>query len=82
MSPRNGRFDGRRAWCLGIAQAEVFADRWRKQMSDEELSTRARLRIGTTLKGKYKLDRVLGVGGMAVVYAATHRNRNRVAVNP
>ncbi|MGO8992026.1 MAG: hypothetical protein ACLQVI_01770 [Polyangiaceae bacterium] len=51
-------------------------------MSDEELSTRARLRIGTTLKGKYKLDRVLGVGGMAVVYAATHRNRNRVAVNP
>ncbi|MGO9710320.1 MAG: protein kinase domain-containing protein [Polyangiaceae bacterium] len=49
-------------------------------MSEDELSTRARLRVGTTLKGKYQLDRILGVGGMAVVYAATHRNRNRVAV--
>jgi serine/threonine-protein kinase len=56
------------------------AERRRKQMSDDELSTRARLRVGTTLKGKYTLDAVLGVGGMAVVYAATHRNRNRVAV--
>ncbi len=37
-------------------------------------------RVGTTLRGKYTLDRVLGVGGMAVVYAATHRNRARFAV--
>jgi serine/threonine-protein kinase len=36
--------------------------------------------IGTVLRGKYLLDRVLGVGGMAVVYAATHRNQKRFAV--
>jgi serine/threonine-protein kinase len=48
------------------AKAEVFA--------------RASLRVGQVVKGKYRLDRVIGVGGMAVVYAATHRNQKRVAV--
>lgn len=37
-------------------------------------------RVGTLLKGKYRLERLLGVGGMAAVYAATHRNGSRVAV--
>ena len=37
-------------------------------------------RIGTVLRGKYRLDRILGAGGMAAVYAAEHRNGNRVAV--
>jgi serine/threonine-protein kinase len=37
-------------------------------------------RLGTWLGGKYRLDAVLGSGGMAVVYAATHRNKKRVAV--
>jgi eukaryotic-like serine/threonine-protein kinase len=37
-------------------------------------------RVGTTLRDKWKLDAVLGVGGMAVVYAATHRNGTRAAV--
>ncbi len=49
-------------------------------MSDPFLA-RAQRRVGTVLRGKYRLDRVLGVGGMAAVYAATHlRNGNRVAV--
>ena len=29
-------------------------------------------RVGTVLCGKWRLDRLLGVGGMAAVYAATH----------
>ena len=37
-------------------------------------------RVGKTLKGKWTLDSILGVGGMATVYAATHRNGSRVAI--
>jgi len=41
----------------------------------------ARARIGNVLSGKWKLDELLGWGGMATVYAGTHtRNRSRVAV--
>lgn len=48
-------------------------------MSTDELESRARERVGATL-GKYVIERLLGVGGMAAVYAARHRNGNRVAV--
>ncbi|MDP8998605.1 MAG: serine/threonine protein kinase, partial [Myxococcota bacterium] len=41
---------------------------------------RAQARVGTTLRHKWRLDVLLGVGGMAAVYAATHRNGSRVAV--
>ena len=37
-------------------------------------------RVGTTLAGKYRLDALLGVGGMAAVFRGAHRNGNRVAV--
>ncbi|HEX4475105.1 MAG TPA: serine/threonine-protein kinase [Polyangiaceae bacterium] len=37
-------------------------------------------RVGSQLDGKWRLDRVLGVGGMAAVYAATHRNGARAAI--
>jgi serine/threonine protein kinase len=40
----------------------------------------AQARVGQVLNGKWRLDQLLGVGGMAAVYAATHRNGNRVAV--
>jgi eukaryotic-like serine/threonine-protein kinase len=40
----------------------------------------AQRRVGTTLRGKYRLDRLLGVGGMAAVYAGSHRNGLAVAV--
>lgn len=42
--------------------------------------SRARQRTGTVLHGKWHLDTLLGVGGMAAVYAATHRNGTRAAV--
>jgi serine/threonine-protein kinase len=35
---------------------------------------------GTWLRGKYRVDRVLGTGGMAVVYQGVHRNGKRVAI--
>lgn len=45
-----------------------------------ESTRRALARIGTTLRGKYTLDGLLGEGGMAVVFSATHRNKKRFAV--
>jgi len=47
---------------------------------DPEVDARARARVGTVLRGKYTVDSVLGIGGMAVVYAVTHRNRKRFAL--
>ena len=41
---------------------------------------RAMARVGTVLKDKWRLDALLGIGGMAVVYSATHRNHKRVAI--
>ncbi len=43
-------------------------------------AVRARTRLGVVLVDKWRLDALLGVGGMAAVYAATHRNGKRVAV--
>ena len=49
-------------------------------MADEEVKTAAEACLGRVLRGKYRLDHVLGIGGMATVYAATHRNKKRVAI--
>jgi len=46
----------------------------------DDISERAEGRVGAVLKGKWRLDSVIGIGGMATVYAATHRNRSRVAI--
>jgi serine/threonine protein kinase len=40
----------------------------------------ARRLVGTILNGKWTLDSLIGMGGMASVYAATHRNGRRAAV--
>ena len=49
-------------------------------LEDDPHASRARVRLGTVLQDKWKLDSLLGIGGMAAVYAATHRNGKRVAV--
>jgi serine/threonine-protein kinase len=48
--------------------------------ADEDMVARAAKRLGAVLNEKYTLDRVLGIGGMATVYAATHRNGKEFAV--
>jgi hypothetical protein len=37
-------------------------------------------RVGTLIKGKWTVESLLGVGGMASVYAAAHRNGQRAAL--
>jgi serine/threonine protein kinase len=41
---------------------------------------RARARVGTVLDEKWTLDALIGVGGMASVFAATHRNGKHAAI--
>src|SRR5690348_3079899 len=47
-------------------------------MDDERAACEKR--VGTTLRGKWTIDRLLGVGGMAAVYAATHKIGRREAI--
>jgi serine/threonine-protein kinase len=49
-------------------------------MASEDPRARAQKLVGSTLNGKWTLDRLIDVGGMAAVFAATHRNSKRAAV--
>jgi serine/threonine-protein kinase len=46
----------------------------------EDDDSRAHERVGSVLNDKWTLERLLGIGGMAAVYAARHRNGARAAV--
>lgn len=48
--------------------------------SVDPLVLRARERLGRAFGNKWHIEDVLGVGGMATVYAASHRNGSRVAL--
>jgi len=49
-------------------------------MDDREREAQVEARLGMVLRDRYRLDRVIGVGGMAAVYRATHRNQAEFAV--
>ncbi|MFO0737494.1 MAG: serine/threonine-protein kinase [Labilithrix sp.] len=52
-----------------------------EEATEEELQLAAACAlVGTTLRGKYRLDRVLGAGGMGAVFASTHRNQAELAI--
>jgi serine/threonine-protein kinase len=59
--------------------AEVGSEGSRVRTPPHGLPVRGAPGIGTVV-GKYRLDRVLGTGGMAVVFAATHRSRKTFAI--
>lgn len=50
------------------------------QNADDDLTRMAEARVGRTMCEKYRLERLLGVGGMAAVYVGRHRNGHRVAL--
>jgi eukaryotic-like serine/threonine-protein kinase len=50
------------------------------QLVGHDLHAEVMGRIGRTLRGKWHIDSLLDVGGMAAVYSATHRNGSRGAV--
>jgi eukaryotic-like serine/threonine-protein kinase len=46
----------------------------------DQLKSEAEKRVGTVLRERWTIDALIGVGGMAAVYRATHRNGNEVAI--
>jgi serine/threonine-protein kinase len=49
-------------------------------VSVEERTRLAKTRLGQLVLNKWRLERLIGIGGMAAVFEATHRNGNRVAI--
>jgi hypothetical protein len=49
-------------------------------MDQDPLVAQCRSRTGQVISGKWRLDALIGVGGMAAVYMATHRNGSIAAV--
>ena len=48
--------------------------------TEDPVVSLAKARVGSALNAKWTIERLLGVGGMASVYAARHRNGSRAAV--
>jgi serine/threonine-protein kinase len=48
--------------------------------SPHDPNAAALLRVGQTLNGKWRIDRLIDVGGMGAVFEATHRNGRRAAI--
>ena len=51
-----------------------------RRLSTDQSDLDAQERVGSVLNDKWTLERLLGVGGMAAVYAGRHRNGARAAI--
>jgi len=80
MAPIEALQNAAKLAAVKVGAATVALGRINLATNHSEVPSEATERVGTLLKDKYRLDSVLGVGGMAIVYAATHRNRKRFAV--
>src|ERR1700760_2039418 len=49
-------------------------------VSDDAIARSAMRRLGSSLSGRYSVLRLIGLGGMAAVYAGVHRNGHTVAI--
>jgi eukaryotic-like serine/threonine-protein kinase len=63
-----------------LARAAELSNDASPENGADPLFERALKRVGTSLRDKWRLDALLGVGAAAAVYAATHRNGSRGAV--
>lgn len=73
-------FRGRVLRGLDLSPPDPPPRRVQLRCLDEDQELQARARVATVLDDKWTLERLLGVGGMAAVYAARHRNGARAAV--
>ncbi|WP_394826514.1 serine/threonine-protein kinase [Pendulispora albinea] len=64
----------------GVQHRSLWGHMFQTSILRASVSERALARLGTVVQQKYRIVRLLGVGGMAAVYAATHRNGHRVAI--
>src|ERR1019366_4304993 len=60
--------------------AATLVPRYNRARLTEDADSRSQEHVGSVLNEKWTLERLLGIGGMAAVYAARHRNGARAAV--
>jgi len=63
-----------------VLSSDISPENISPESGADPLFERALKRVGTSLRSKWRLDALLGVGAAAAVYAATHRNGSRGAV--
>src|SRR5437899_10018706 len=80
---RSGQHPRRPNLDMAGARGRVPANRLVDDMvlpPHDKVVSRALRRVGSTLCARYRLARLIGLGGMGAVYAGTHRNGHPVAI--
>src|SRR5579871_554374 len=79
-SVKNSRMGWMKAEVIAIGGTAAPCTTVQSARLSDDNDSRSFERVGSVLNEKWTLERLLGVGGMAAVYAARHRNGKRVAV--